>query len=244
VVQRHRRSRQAQRRTVPIALAGAALAVGALALADLPPFTSSMGKDLLVGAAGSSGWWVETVIAVTVILSSAAILRAAVLSWTETGGGGDGQAGPGEERAEDSALSGSRLGVATLIAPPVALLAVALGIGMVPHLDQRAVTAAARFSDRSSYAVAVLGGKASPAAVPATTGSTGATFTDLLEAACAVAVGAVLVARQRRLLQLRAVTGRAVLWLRHLHTGHVGDQLTWQLAGAAALAGLVGMALR
>ena len=247
VVQHHRRSRQAQTRTVPIALAAAALAVGALALADLPPFTSSVGKDLLVHAAGSSGWWVETVIAVTVILSSAAIVRAAVLSWTAAGGG-DGQDRPGEEEEEkkaDSALSGSRLGVAKLIAPPMALLAVALGIGLVPHLDQRAVTAAAAFSDRSSYAAAVLRGKTTPVAVPApTTGSTGATITDLLEAAGAVAIGAVLVARQRRLLQLRAATGRAVLWLRHLHTGHVGDQLTWQLAGAVALAGLGGLALR
>jgi multicomponent Na+:H+ antiporter subunit D len=245
VVQRHRRSRQAQTRTVPIALAAAALAVGALALADLPPFTSSVGKDLLVDAAGSSGWWVETVIALTVIFSSAAIVRAAVLSWTATGGG-YGQDSPGEEgEAADSALSGSRLGVANLIAPPMALLAVALGIGLVPHLDQRAVTAAAAFSNRSSYAAAVLQGKTTPVAVPAApAASTGATITDLLEAAGAVAIGAVLVARQRRLLRLRAVTGRAVLWLRHLHTGHVGDQLTWQLAGAVALAGLGGLALR
>jgi hypothetical protein len=175
---------------------------------------------------------VETVIAVTVILSSAAILRAAVLSWTQTGHGDDQDVAGEEVEAEESALSGSRFGVATLIAPPVALLAVALGIGLVPHLDQQAVTAAVGFSDRSSYAAAVLGGKTTPVAVPAaTTASTGATLTDLLEAAGVVVIGAVLLARRRRLLQLRAATGRAVLWLRHLHTGHVGDQLTWPAGG-------------
>jgi multicomponent Na+:H+ antiporter subunit D len=55
VVQRHRRSPQAHTRTVPTAVAAATLGVGALVLADLPPFTSSVGKDLLVQAAGSSG---------------------------------------------------------------------------------------------------------------------------------------------------------------------------------------------
>jgi multicomponent Na+:H+ antiporter subunit D len=242
VVQLHRDSPGARARRFPIVVAAATLAVGALALADLPPFASSVGKDLMVAGAGGSGWWVETVVAVTVVLSSGAILRVAVRSW----GGDDADAAATEEAAaEESALSGSRLGVASLLVPPVALLAVALGIGLVPHLDQRAVTASAGFADRSSYAASVLGGTAPPVAVPAVApASSDAVLTDLLEVGATAAFGALLVARRRWMSELRAGTARRMVWLRHIHTGHVGDQLTWQLAGAAALAGLGGLALR
>jgi multicomponent Na+:H+ antiporter subunit D len=242
VVQLHGRSPGAAGR-FPSMVAGATLAVGALALADLPPFASSVGKDLMVSGAGGSGWWVETVVAVTVILSSAAILRAAARSWS--GARGTDDAGAEEAEAEESALSGSRLGVASLLVPPVALLAVALSIGLVPHLDQRAVTASVGFADRSSYATSVLGGNSPPAAVPDVAPASGdPVLTDLLEVTATVALGALLLARRRRLCELRAGAARGLAWLRHVHTGHVGDQLTWQLAGAAALAGLGGLALR
>lgn len=245
VVQRHRRSARAGSRTVPIGLAVGVLVVGALALADLPPFASSEGKNLLVAAAGGSSWWVEAVISLTVVLSSAAVLRAAVRSWSETSIAADKGEASEESEAEESALSGSRLGVATLIAPPIGLLVLALGIGLVPHLDRDALTAAAGFADRPSYAASVLRGETPPVPVPtAPSTSPDATLIDLLEAGATVGLAAVLLGRGRRLSVMRGRVASALAWLRHVHTGHVGDQLTWQVMGAAALAGLGGLALR
>ena len=72
----------------PLAGQGAALAVaaglvvlGALALADLPPFASSVGKGLLGAAAGAAHPVVEVVFAVTVVGTSGAILAATARVW-------------------------------------------------------------------------------------------------------------------------------------------------------------------
>ena len=64
-----------------LAVAAGIVVVGALALADLPPFASSVSKDLLVASAGSAAHLLEGVFAVAVIGSSAAVIAATARVW-------------------------------------------------------------------------------------------------------------------------------------------------------------------
>src|SRR6202012_3929940 len=97
-----------------LAATGVTLALGALVLADLPPFVSASGHALLVEAADQAGLpWMEIVIALCVIASSAAVLRAAARIWLGWGGAespdtGSGTADdPGEESEDRSDTAGA-----------------------------------------------------------------------------------------------------------------------------------------
>ena len=90
-----------------LAVTGVTIMLGALVLADLPPYVSSVGHALLVTAAEQAGLpWLEIVIAVCVILSSGAVLRAAGRIWlgwgdSESSGPATGTADDPGEEAED-----------------------------------------------------------------------------------------------------------------------------------------------
>ena len=236
VLRRHRRltGAGALRGEGPtVAAAAGVVVVGALALADLPPFASSTGTDLVLSAAGAARPYVEAVVAVTVVASSAAVLAAAARVWQ---GRAPDVPAPDEVRAE--AVSGwANL---LLVVPPVALLAVALGLGLVPDLAGHAVRAAGSFVDGAGYRAAVLDGAGGmpPAPRPPTVG-VGAVLTDAAEAAAALALAALLVVREA----VGAAVGDAFSRLARLHRGHLGDQVTWTVVGAAALAGLTGLAV-
>ncbi len=225
----------------PLAGQGAALAVaaglvvlGALALADLPPFASSVGKGLLGAAAGAAHPVVEVVFAVTVVGTSGAILAATARVWR---GEASDHLSPAEEQAETPTGSGTLV----LLAVPALLLLAALGLGVVPHLADHAVATAATFADRKGYAVAVLEGHHGTVATPtAPPGTLADRLVDLAETAAAIAVGALMLLHNR----LRETITIATAGLRRLHSGHVGDQVTWAVFGLAVLAGLSGIALR
>ncbi len=273
-----------------LAVTGVTVVLGALVLADLPPFVSSDGHALLVEAADQAGLsWLEVVIALTVAGSSGAVLRAAGRVWlgwgavesaspgvgtaddagdeaddrpdttdpaaadgigSADGGQTDGQApvwGDGREVGERSRRPG-RVPL-TMLLPPVALLAIGLGLGLAPGLEAQAVSAAAAFSDRAVYAATVLGTgggtiPASGAVVAAASRAVtlGGVLTDLGQVA--VALGVAAVALDRRAVRLRRALAAGTGWLRRLHSGLVGDQVTWLVAGLALLAALAGAALR
>jgi multicomponent Na+:H+ antiporter subunit D len=252
-----------------LAVTGVTIAVGALVLVDLPPFVSSAGHALLAEAADQAGLpWLEIVIALSVIVSSGAVLRAAAriwLGWGETESprtDPDAADDPGEEAEGRSDTAGAeqaqdgrdqsgqqRRVPLTMVLPPLALLAIGLGLGLTPGLEEHAAAAAAAFSDRAAYAAAVLGtGSGSvppvgqvivPASPPA---SAGGVLTDLGQVLAAVCVAGI--ALDRRLLRLRRALAAGTGWLRRLHSGLVGDQVTWLVAGLALLAALGEWALR
>jgi multicomponent Na+:H+ antiporter subunit D len=236
VVRRHRRStggRPVRGEGPGLAVAAGIVVVGALALADLPPFASSVGKDLLLASAGTAGPLVEVVFATTVISSSAALLAVTARVWK---GDTTDEMAPAEDDAESPTGRGSWV----LLAPPVLLLAAGLGLGLVPHLAGHAVSAAATFNDRDSYITAVLRGRAigpTPSQAPVETLS--GPLGDLAETVGAVIFAAVVLSRRRMQTRLTAAT----VGLRRLHRGHLGDQVTWAIVGLAVLCGLSGFAL-
>ena len=166
-----------------LAVTGVTIVLGALVLTDLPPFVSSVGHALLAEAADQAGLpWLEIVIALSLILSSGAVLRAAGRIWLgwgtressrpDTGTADD----PGEEAEDrsDTANSASAEGAdrdqdgrewsgrlrrvpLTMVLPPLALLAIGLGLGLTSGIEEHAAAAAAAFSDRAAYAAVVLG---------------------------------------------------------------------------------------
>ena len=172
-----------------LAVTGVTIVLGALVLAGLPPYVSSAGHALLADAAERAGLpWIEIVIALCVILSSGAVLRAAGRIWLgwgaregsrpDTGTADD----PGEEAEDRSDTAGAedKPGVngpagadgnqdgrersgrlkrvpLTMALPPLALLAIGLGLGLTSGMEEHAAAAAAAFSDRAAYAAAVLG---------------------------------------------------------------------------------------
>ena len=284
-----------------LAVTGVTIVLGALVLADLPPFVSSVGHALLVAAADQAGLpWIEIVIALSVILSSGAVLRAAGRIWlgwgnressrpdTDTAddpreeaedrsdtansagaegvlgaqgstgamgpmrserardaGGSAGGGSVGAERCQDGREWSGRLRRVplTMVLPPLALLAIGLGLGLTSGIEEHAAAAAAAFSDRPAYAAAVLGtqGGSMPTGgrvvVPASpAAAAGGVFTDLGQALAALCVAGI--ALDRRAVGLRRALAAGTGWLRRLHSGLVGDQVTWLVAGLALLAAL------
>ena len=154
VLHRHRRltgGRPLAGQGPAMAVAAGLVVLGALALADMPPFASSVGTDLLAAAAGAAHPLVEVVFAVTVVGTSAAILAATGRVWR---GETTDHLSPAEEEAETPTGAGTTV----LLAVPALLLLAALGLGLVPRLADHAVTTAATFADRNGYASAVLAG--------------------------------------------------------------------------------------
>jgi multicomponent Na+:H+ antiporter subunit D len=130
-----------------------------------------------------------------------------------------------------------------MMLPPLALLAIGLGLGLTSGLAEHAAAAAAAFSDRAAYAAAVLGtpsGSISPEGgivVPVSpAASAGGVLTDLGQVLAALCVAGI--ALDRRALRLRRALAVGTGWLRRPHSGLVGDQVTWLAAGLALLAAL------
>ena len=206
-----------------LAVTGVTIVLGALVLADLPPFVSSAGHALLVDAADQAGLpWLEIVIALSVIVSSGAVLRAAARIWlgwgdVESPDAGTGTADdPGEEaegRPDTASPGGTqdqgersgqqRRVPLTMVLPPLALLAIGLGLGLTSGLEEHATAAAAAFWDWAAYAAAVLGTHsgsvpvAGRIAVPASpAASAGGVFTDLGQVLAALCVAGIALGRR------------------------------------------------
>ncbi len=218
-----------------VGIAVGVVVIGALALADLPGFASSVGKDLVVAGAGSAATLIEVVFVITTVGTSGAILASAARVWR-------GQTPEDNSPPEDQAESGGTPVAALLLVPAVVLLAAGLALGLIPDIADRAVRAAAVFSDRRAYVRAVIDGQAirSTATIGAPSVSAATMVGDIAEAVGAVAFAALLLSTKR----LQAAVGALTVGLRKLHSGHVADQVTWSLVGLAAMAGLCGVAFR
>jgi multicomponent Na+:H+ antiporter subunit D len=135
----------------------------------------------------------------------------------------------------------------------VALTAVVLGlaISVVPGLGQRAEYAAIRFEDRSGYAARVLRGHPFPATPSLPVSIEHTSPESLLYAASAtiLALGLAFVGLyRRRLPRVVSLAARRTLAppvhvLRELHSGVVGDYVTWVAVGTAVVGGAFALLL-
>ncbi|GAA0315020.1 hypothetical protein GCM10010302_62760 [Streptomyces polychromogenes] len=229
--------------------AAAALTLaGALALAGLPPFGTGLGKAVAEHAAAGAAPWLLPLFLLVPALTAGAVLRAGLRVFAGAGTpprqrhAGPETTGSGEEPE----VRDPRRGVPhVMLAVPALLLAGSLAVGLLPGIARSVARAAARFCDPAGYAAAVAGRTAAAPGPPVPEAGWTAQGV-LLGLACALlaaalaaaalwgpaltgpAAGAVRAAAGR-------ATGFAVVPLRRLHSGHVGDYVTWLAAGLAAL---------
>ncbi|HET8672141.1 MAG TPA: proton-conducting transporter membrane subunit, partial [Thermoleophilaceae bacterium] len=153
---------QGQGRELPYT--AAIFVLGALALASLPPFGTFLGKSLIEDAAVKQGeGWVIAVFVLVSAITGGAVLRSAGRVFL--GLGPEGRSEPAfevdeeteTETREDESHQRTPL---VLFLPAVALVAAALGVGIVPGLPGAALRGAAALQDRASYVAAVLHGAA------------------------------------------------------------------------------------
>jgi multicomponent Na+:H+ antiporter subunit D len=214
-----------------------------LAIASLPPFGPWMGKALIDEAAREAGaGWVIVIFLLASVLTGAAILRAAARVFWGIGPRADPAIVDAPAPAEvDPELDYRHDRVPpTMTVTALGLAAGGLAAGLVPGLRDAVAEAAARFVDRAGYTAAVLQG-GGPGEVHAEAVQPGILDVGLglLTAAGAIGLAYLSLAPPRpRLHRIGVAAGSVIRRLRLLHTGYVGDYVTWLVAGAAVLGGL------
>jgi len=219
-------------RAYRLPLLGGILAVGGLGLAGLPPFGMYTGKVLIDEAAEAVGYgWLSYVALAAAALTGAAVLRAAALvGLRATDRGGD-----RGDPDRDGGQGGQRVTLLILV-PAVALMAASAVIGPLPTFIAAAEEAGERFVEVDAYVDAVLHGEA--VAEPRPEPEDIFTAESLVESALAALAALILVAASlaiRPTAAALAPLGAAVGGLRRVHSGHVGDYVTWLVAGTAAI---------
>ncbi|WP_406319247.1 complex I subunit 5 family protein [Streptomyces sp. NBC_00118] len=223
----HGRARQ-------LPLIGALFAAGGLALAGLPPFGTGLGKAVSEEAAG---WWPTCVFVAASALTGGAVLRASArifLGWgPRPSDNPETTTGKDEEPETRGPL---RRIPDTMLAVPVALMAGALAVGLVPGLWPAVGRAADAFTDHAGYTAAVLGtGEPAPPPVTPAPHWTGVGVAlGLLSSVLALALAWTVVRRP--------ATDEPARWAAPLHrlqSGHLGDYVAFTLAGIALLTALV-----
>nr|BFD95761.1 hypothetical protein KitaXyl93_71210 [Kitasatospora sp. Xyl93] len=217
---------------------GLLFVLGALALAGLPPFGTGLGKAVAEEAAGHELAWLPAVFVLVSALTGGAVLRAALRVF---GGAG----APPREHPEVAATTGEgeepeirppdrRLPPPMVLAPAL-LLAGCLAVGVLPGVGRALAAGAAAFTGREAYLADTLGRPPVPAAAaPEAWWTASGLGLGLLSALLAVGFATAAVRRRPG----RGTSGlhrAAVLPLRRLHSGLLGDYVAWLAVGIAAL---------
>ncbi|HET7387681.1 MAG TPA: proton-conducting transporter membrane subunit [Nocardioidaceae bacterium] len=221
---------------------GTTMALGGLALATLPPFGTFVGKGLIEDAAAEAGaWWLPWTLLFAEVLTGGAVLRATGRIFLGLGAAADPELSePQDDEDEDDEPENPPGRSATLMTFPVVLLVVGgLLVGFIPHVADRAADAAVRFVARPTLL--------DHTAAQSPHLSTAAYLFGAGACAGALAFAFLSLTRIRR---VSAARDRGAEWLRlpvsvlhGLHSGHVGDYVTWLVVGVTSVgaACLLGM---
>jgi multicomponent Na+:H+ antiporter subunit D len=227
--------------------------VAALSLVGVPPIGTYLGRSLVEDEASRLGYgWLPPLMTAASIVSVAAILRAGARVFLGWGTRLDPLLSP--EPDETSEVEHEPRKRPPVMLVPAAVLALAgAGVSLVPGLEHGAQHQAERFESQTAYARAVLSPTAPPKErLPRDLRLPEYTAAGLAYGAAA-GVGAILVAlvglwrpRVARSLPAAACRVAAVAagGLRSLHSGAVGDYVTWLVAGTAVIGGLLALTVR
>lgn len=229
---------------------------GGLLLAALPPLGTFAGKSALEKAltdAHGYGWAVAVAV-VASALTGGAVLRASgrvFAGWGERAHPHHDLLVETSERPET--LMPHDRTPAVMSVPPALLLAAGVAVGLLHAVRHGAELAAARLTDRTAYAGAVLGKAATahPGAAPHLQAVPHLPLQALdwvlgaVTVAGALGIAALALAGLPRMRALQALERRslpAILALRRLHSGCVNDYVAWLVAGLAAIGGALALA--
>jgi multicomponent Na+:H+ antiporter subunit D len=230
-------------------LTGPVMAVCALAVASLPPFGPWLGKAVIDSAAREAGaGWVIAIFVVASALTGGALLRATARVFVGIGPREDPAIvdAPAPDEVDAELRYSHKRVPRTMTIPALALAIGGLGIGLVPGVRAAFEGAGEPFVDRAGYAATVLHGELAHRGGTSIGLAPGLSdvLLGFLTAACACGLAYVSLAPARdRLHRVGLATGRAIDWLRPLHSGYVGDYVTWLVAGAAVLGGVFALTL-
>jgi multicomponent Na+:H+ antiporter subunit D len=230
---------------------GILMVVGALLLAAIPPFTTFMGKSLLEEGASEVGYnWLIAVFIFVSAMTGGAVLRVAgrvFLGWGPAEG-----PDPDQEQAadEDQETLGPHDHTPPLmiLVPAILLLAV-LVLGLVPGAVPGVERFAAQFTTHRYYAAWVLHYAHVPLPVlppsHVSLDDYGYGALSLVGALLAAAVGLFGRPLRERIPSVVSRPGETVVAaVRGLHSGHIGDYITWWSAGVSLVGGICLVALR
>jgi multicomponent Na+:H+ antiporter subunit D len=240
-------------RGAEVPIVGVLMAVGALSLAGVPPFTTFMGKALLEAgssAVGGYGWLIAVYLCVSA-LTGGAVLRVVGRVFLGWGSAQSPNAKQQEAaREEDDETRGQRDQTPVLmVLVPAVLLSGALVGGLVPSAVPGVERYAAQFVTHPAYAAWVLHGThvRVPNLAPSHISPDDYGY-GIIAIAGAVAVAALGLFGDRLPRRPWASLWRpargALTVVRNLHSGHIGDYIAWWSAGASVIGGICLLALR
>jgi multicomponent Na+:H+ antiporter subunit D len=218
---------------------GTVFLLGGLAMAAPPPFGSFLGRALVDDSARELGLgWLPPLLVVLGAVAAAAVVRAGARVFLGLGVERDLRLSRQHEEELEAEPKRAPSGLApfALSLPAAALLAAGLVLAFLPGIAGEAVADASHFVDRPAYAREVLRG-ASVEVPPAP--DAGPSRVAYAYALGGTALTLVLAAAG---LYRNRLPRAPVAALRRLHTGAVGDEVAWTLAGAAVLGGLLALA--
>ena len=232
---------------------GIVFVLAGLALADLPPFVTYLGKGWIEDSGSAHGMdWITAVLIIASILVGGAVLRVAGGVFYGIGDPPSEDPRMAEEASEETSETESGEGRTplTMIVPPVLLVALALAVGVLPHLGSVVQAAAVQLQDQNAYNASVLTGAHVlhyKALLP--TEPTGVTVSSLATATGSAA-GAILLALAglfwRRLPVLRNYEQPDSHWanaIRRVQSGVVNDYVTWIVFGIACFGGALAFSI-
>lgn len=219
---------------------GVLFCAAGLALSGLPPFGTWAGKGVLEESAAALGYrFLAPLLSLCSALTAGAVLRAA-------GGIFFGLGHPdafsstapatGEEAPETDRPTGPT--PAIMLVPLALLLVAGLTVGVLPQFHEGAELAAARLVDRDGYHALVLEGRRPPLYQPLPQQRPGLAAA-LATTAAALAVAALFLGpgplQGRPREGMKKILAGPVALLRRVHSGYIGDYITWFMCGTAAV---------
>jgi len=233
-------------RGAAIPVVGGIFALGGLALGGLPPFGTSLGKELIEDAASRSHLsWVAVVLTAASVLTGGAVLREAGHVFL---GLGRLERRPLHEIQEPETAGPRWRTPLVMVVPAVVLLAAGLVVGVLPGFPAGVEAAAWRFVDSGAYAAAVLQGRSPPRVVPAVAGVPGSGTVVLSGASAAGALLLALLSLYAPPRLRRPGPGRGRLrpaaWFGWAQSGDVTDYVAWLVLGTAVYGLVLALGLR
>jgi multicomponent Na+:H+ antiporter subunit D len=235
-------------------IAAVLFTVGGLALASMPPFGPFLGKALVEEAAASHGFqWVAPLTLVAAALAGGAVLRATGRIFFGLGPEDEAvRRGDVEEAEQEEPETSGTTGRTPIVmlAPAAVLLAAAMSVGVVPGLRHGIEHSAARFVDRPAYVNQVLDrARAEAAPAPTSHAPTWPAYVyGIGSVGGAVALAAAGLGHDRLTravpTRVRTAAGKPIAFLHTVHSGHVGDYVTWLVIGVATLGGVFTATIR
>lgn len=226
-------------------LAGAALLLGGIGLAVIPPLGPFIGWGLVSGAAYG---WLQPFLIAAAVFPAGAVLRAYLRIFLGLGPKRDPFLVRPKTSEEEQAETGKHAGP-FLRLPALGLLACGLGLAFAPNIANEAVAHAQAFLQPNETALQVLHGVSVRApAVPEIHFSFSTIWLGAIAVLLATLLGAVSLFQDVLPGRLRSgggVTLRPLLaGLRAIHDGVTGEYVAWLTFGVAAIGGALALLIR